>query len=232
MLDYRERSPGEGQPQPTTPATTPAGNVIMLHGFGANAADLYPLQGVVDPAGRYRWVFPEAPYSSPMLGGGQAWFPRDENTIMSAMSGEYFMDMSEMDPDGLRQSAAEISELAAALDLDWSRTILAGFSQGAMIATECVVGAGIRPAGLTLFSGAVVAASRWSSSVADRATGLPVYHSHGEYDPILSFEAGTALASFLREAGADLRSTTFLGGHTIPQEAVEGFTGFVQEVLG
>ncbi|TVR87481.1 MAG: hypothetical protein EA428_13090 [Spirochaetaceae bacterium] len=222
MLDYREHAPGEAQ----------SGTVIMLHGFGANAADLYSLHGVVDPASQHRWVFPEAPYRSLMLGGGQAWFPRDEDNIMNAMSGEYFKDMSNMDPDDLRQSAAEILELAAALELDWSRTILAGFSQGAMVATECVVGSGTRPAGLALFSGVVVAADRWRSSVADRAAGLPVYHSHGEYDPILSFEAGTALAQFLSTAGADLRSTTFPGGHTIPEAAVEGFTGFVQELLG
>ena len=221
MLDYRERAASAGG----------RGTIIMLHGFGANAADLYPLHQVVDPKARYRWIFPEAPYSSPMLGGGQAWFPRDEETMITAITGDYFSDLTGLDPEGLRAAGAEVSELATALGVDWSRTILAGFSQGAMVSTECVAAGGIRPAGLGLFSGAVVAADRWAAGVAQRAAGLPVFHSHGTNDPILGYRAGQELAELLTKAGAELRSVSFSGGHTISEEAVAGFRELVHRVL-
>lgn len=235
MIDYREHAAGTGgqggQGADAAAQATQAGTIIMLHGFGANAADLYPLHQVVDPESRYRWIFPEAPYSSPMLGGGQAWFPRDEATIVTAITGAYFNDLSGLDPEGLRAAAAEVSELATALGVDWSRTILAGFSQGAMVSTECVAAGGIRPAGLGLFSGAVVAADRWAATVAQHAAGLPVFHSHGTNDPILGYSAGQELAELLTKAGADLHSVSFSGGHTIPEQAVAGFRELVDRVL-
>jgi phospholipase/carboxylesterase len=224
MIEYREH--------PAETGTGTAGmTVIMLHGFGANATDLYSLHSVIDPEGRYRWIFPEAPYHSALLGGGQAWFPRDEAAIMRTLTDSYFTNLAAHDPDGLRQAADEITVLAEALKIDWSRTTLAGFSQGAMVSTECVVGQGIRPAGLGVFSGAMVAAERWRRMAEQRVADLPVFHSHGEADPILSYRAGRDLAEFLTTAGADLTSVSFPGGHEIPEQAVAGFIRFVRDLV-
>lgn len=209
MLDYRTR---DGGPE----------TVLILHGFGANSADLYPLAAEMDPQGRYTWHFPEAPYSIRYGGSvfGKAWFPRNEGQIAEALEGRYFDRLQEMDPVGLRQAGEETNRLLDTLGLPLDEVILGGFSQGAMVAVEAVVQARRAPADLLLFSGSAIAVERWGAALSATG-GFGVFQSHGTMDPILPFDGAGRLRSLLVEAGCEMEFVQFDGGHSIPPEVMD-----------
>lgn len=209
MLDYRTRAGGPRQ-------------VIILHGFGANSADLYPLANEMDPNGVFTWHFPQAPYPISYGGStiGRAWFPRNEEEMRGAIEGIYFHRLEQIDPEGLRQAGAEVLELARHLGADIDGLVLGGFSQGAMVAVEAFVQAGRPPADLLLYSGSVIAADRWR----ERLSGRPAFtffQSHGTADAVLPFAGAMQLFSLLEEAGGEAELVQFDGGHGIPPEIMD-----------
>ncbi|NBB91498.1 MAG: hypothetical protein GVY23_09915 [Spirochaetes bacterium] len=209
MLDYQTRSGG-------------AETVVILHGFGADSSDLYPLAAEMDAAGRYYWCFPRAPYRIRYGGAalGSAWFPRNEGEIAAALEGSYFDRLEGMDPEGLRQAGAAVLELIDYLGVDFEAVVLGGFSQGAMVAMEAVVQAGRRPADLLLFSGAVIAAERWRAALS-RLPPFEFLQSHGTADPILPFDGARQLLAVLEDAGGEGEFLQFDGGHGIPSEIID-----------
>lgn len=197
---------------------------VLLHGFGANGNDLAPL-GPLFPV-RETWLFPHAPGQLEWGGMlyGRAWFPREEREMEAAMTGAYFNRLREQDPPGLAESAREVLELAEAHGLDWSETLLGGFSQGAMVAVEVALSAPKPPKGVVLFSGSLIAERRWSSVVgelADRGERPErFFQSHGKSDQVLPYDEGKALFELLRQAGWEGSFVAFRGGHEIPPDVV------------
>lgn len=205
-----------------TGATGGAGvpNVVLCHGFAADAEDLEPLAGKLGFPGPLRWLFPRAPFRFPTAwGGGRAWFPRDVASAESVLSGGFFAALSDADPPGLSQASRELLEFAGARGCRLEDTVLGGFSQGAMVAADAALRADHTPAGLLLFSGGIIAARRLRSAAAARVGSMAnfrVVAYHGTEDPVLPFESGRALADVFREAGADVSLLPFEGGHGIP----------------
>lgn len=157
----------------------------LLHGFGASANDL---MGLAPELGRARhWIFPHAPAPITVAGMsyGRAWFPRDEGELEQALYGGYFGNLRHLEPQGLRDAASEVRELLTLRDVDWSRLILGGFSQGAMVTAEILRQSLAdpslpMPAVAILFSGALTAAGWWrglsrdgSGAAAEGADGAP-----------------------------------------------------------
>ena len=201
---------------------SPFENGILLHGFGAGGADLAAL-GPLFPVQR-RWIFPHAPAEIGWGGMlyGRAWFPRDPQEIQDAMTGVYFKELRGHDPPGLSDSAEEVLELAEAHDVDWSTTLLGGFSQGAMVAVEAALRAPMPPKGVVLFSGALIAEDRWNRAAEELRSGKRgperFFQSHGKSDQVLPFDEGHALFELLERAGWQGSFVAFRGGHEIPSE--------------
>ncbi|MBI4422959.1 MAG: esterase, partial [Elusimicrobia bacterium] len=205
--------------------------VVLLHGYGADGADLVPVAAQTPGRGSLRWIFPEAPFpldSSPFSSGRQ-WFPIDEEALLACQRSGESIDLSAQDPPGLRQAAARVLELAEGAGLDWDRVVLGGFSQGAMVAFEAAVQAPAAPAGLALFSGNLIAENRWRQAAAARK-GVPFFQSHGRADPILGFQGALRLERLLREAGLRGGLSPFDGGHGIGAEVLEGFGSFLDSL--
>ncbi|MFP4566497.1 MAG: alpha/beta hydrolase [Spirochaetaceae bacterium] len=208
MLDYRTRT-GGGE------------TVVMLHGFGADSSDLYPLAAEMDGGGRYTWHFPQAPHRIRYGGSafGSAWFPRNDTEVAAALEGGYFHRLEAMDPEGLRQAGAEVLELVGSLGVDFGSVVLGGFSQGAMVAVEAVVQAERHPADLLIFSGSIIAAERWRTALSGSAP-FAFFQSHGTADPILPLDGARRLRSLLEQAGGEGEFVQFDGGHGIPPEVM------------
>ncbi len=209
-------------------AKDPSHLVVLCHGFGAGAEDLMPLAGELNGALPARWVFPAAPFPPAGAGlpYGRAWFPRSPEEAQRALVGDYFARLEEMDPDGLRASGAEVAELVQSFGIPWSRVILGGFSQGAMVAVETALAAAERPGGLLLFSGSLIARSRWQRELG-KLGGLPAFQSHGDSDPILAPSSGERLAHLLEKNGLTVRFHRFPGGHEIESGVVRGAQAFL-----
>ncbi|TVQ27106.1 MAG: phospholipase [Spirochaetaceae bacterium] len=223
MLDFIQAGPDDAPPIAPT--------VVLCHGFGANMHDLAAIAGEAT-APSYRWIFPQAPAEIPGYPAGRAWFPRTPGELLQFASGADFHDLAGMDPDGLRASGEELIDLLTSVGTDLSRTVIGGFSQGAMVAIEAVLSAagGELPAGLAVLSGSLIAANRWAG-MAPGIAKVPVFQSHGTVDPVLPFEQATRLREVLIGAGASVDFVEFAGGHGVPPEVVDRLGAFIARVL-
>lgn len=213
-------------------------NLVLCHGYGAGGEDLVPLGAELLAsrpalASRVRCVFPAAPLSLEAFGmwGSRAWWHLDVARLLERRDLERLMEET---PEGLpaarRMLDGLLAELATGTGLPLSRTVLGGFSQGAMLATDVALRAETGPAGLCILSGAVVCRPEWQTH-APRRAGLPVFQSHGRFDDILPFEGGERLRHLLEGAGLAVDSHSFDGPHTIPADSVDALARFLEQRL-
>lgn len=193
---------------------------LLLHGFGATAEDLIPLARSFPV--RRKWIFPQAPQELRWGGSlmGRAWFPRRQEELESAMSGAYFAELSERDPDGLASSAAALLELLQQEGVRLEESLVGGFSQGAMVSVELLLQAPAPVKGALLFSAALLARSRWTGSAPETSGPGRFVQSHGSEDTILPYEEGRALYELLDGSGWRGGFLSFRGGHEIPRDVV------------
>jgi phospholipase/carboxylesterase len=181
--------------------------VVILHGRQMEAADLAPFaRSLGVPA---YFVFPDGPL--PAQPRGRTWWPVDsEARIRRLAAGP--MELSAMDPEGRAEARAHLQALCTELARP---IVLAGFSQGGMLAMDHVLHGGTRPQALALWSTTRIAIVDWQPRVHQLAS-LPVLVAHGRGDAELSFTAGELLRDFAIAGGAQVTWLPFDGGHEIP----------------
>lgn len=213
--------------------------IILCHGFGASGDDLVSLARVVDVGRETRWFFPEAPLDlSAMFGGpARAWWPIDMERMMKARERGQTRELAKETPERLPKARAEILSMLDALESSHGvrrdRTILGGFSQGAMLTTEVALHAFDRPfAGLAILSGTLVSEERWTEAAKRTGPGLHALITHGRRDDILPFVGAEALRDMLTAAGATIDFVPHNGGHEIPESALAGLLRLATRTKG
>jgi phospholipase/carboxylesterase len=189
-------------------------SVVLLHGFGADNSDLYPLADVLDPDGEWTFYFPNAPHEVPIgpAWSGRGWFP------ISVRDLENRTDFSQTRPPGLSESAALISDLM--FHLQSERLVLGGFSQGAMVSTEVALSEPSDVSAVILYSPTLLDEKNWTAK-APGLNGKRVLLSHGTRDEVLPFAGAQRLHEILKSAGAEIRMVSFTGAHEIPNVALQ-----------
>jgi phospholipase/carboxylesterase len=209
--------------------------VVLLHGFGAPGDDLVPLEPLVEAPVGTRFLFPEAPLAMPaMFGDSRAWWMLDLEALDRAISSGQPRDLSGEVPEGMAE-AREL--LIGALEAAWSelgaapeRTVLGGFSQGSMLTADVCLRIDAPLAGLVLLSSTLVSRDEWVPRMAAR-TGLPVFQSHGDSDPLLPFASAETLRELLVDAGLRVDWHPFTGGHEIPPDVLDALSAFIRRTL-
>jgi phospholipase/carboxylesterase len=191
------------------PAGEPEGALILNHGRGTSEQDLHPLLDELDPERRLVGVTPGAPITG-IPPGGRHWYivPRvgypDPDTFASSYEALCIFCDGFLDEWGL----------------DWQRTVIGGFSMGAVMSYAVGLGEDRpSPAGLVALSGFIPTVENWEPQLEHRA-GLPVFIHHGENDPIISVEFGRRAAQVLSAAGLDVDYLETPAPHAVPLEAV------------
>jgi phospholipase/carboxylesterase len=210
--------------------------VVLLHGFGAPGEDLVPVGSAVRAPAGTRFLFPAAPLRLvEAFFEGRAWWMIDFARREQLLSGRDLETLADETPEGLTEAreavVAMLDAAASALGAPPERTVLGGFSQGAMLALDTALRDPRPLAGLVLLSPTLVAALAWVDLAPGRA-GLPVYLSHGRQDPLLPFFMTERLRALLEQAGLAVTWAPFDGGHEVPAVAVGGVSGFLGRVLG
>ena len=181
----------------------PAGALVLFHGRGADENDLFPLFDVLDPDGRLVGACPRGPLSEPP--GGAHWYRLHR--------------VGYPDPPTFTETFAALEEWLAS----WARetgvpidkTVLGGFSQGAVMAYSLSLGEGRpEPAGLMAFSGFMPAVPGFKLDLGDRS-GLPVVIGHGTYDSVIGVDFSRAARSALESAGAEVTYRESQMAHSI-----------------
>jgi phospholipase/carboxylesterase len=219
-LDHLLREPdGEAQ-----------GALILNHGRGTDERDLHGLLDELDPDRRLLGVTPAAPLRAedvagrsalPVAAGGRHWYA------------VHRVGFPEPETFGLAYGrlAGFLDDLLERHGLGWDRTVIGGFSMGAVM--SYAVGLGSQrpqPAGILALSGFVPTVEGWLPDLESRS-GLPVLVHHGRADPVIGVEFGRAAAKLLDEGGLAVDYLESDAGHWVPPELVPRLRSFVASLI-
>ena len=213
------------------PAAQPRGALVLNHGRGTDERDLYGLLDELDPDRTLLGVTPGAPLGAadvaprstlPVGPGGRHWYavhrvgyPEPETFAHAYGSLTSFLD-----------------DLLDRRGLPWERTVIGGFSMGAVMSYAVGLGSGRpRPAGILALSGFVPTVSGWRAELESRA-GLPVLVHHGRADPVIGVEFGRAAARLLADGGLAVDYVESDAGHWVPPGLVRRLRSFVAATIG
>jgi phospholipase/carboxylesterase len=208
-----------------SPAGASATVVVLLHGWGAPGDDLVPLaRELARPD--LRFVVPAAPL--PHAYGGRAWWHLDlERRQRATAEGRTDQIAAEV-PEGLSAARAKVQGLLREVRSRYRpRTlVLAGFSQGGMLALDVALAANPPVDRVAVLSGTLIAEKLWSAQMS-RDPKLPVFLTHGRQDPILPFATSERLKALLERHGFPVTWVPFDGGHGIPPAVLDGLRAFL-----
>jgi phospholipase/carboxylesterase len=193
---------------------------VLHHGRGTDERDLLGLADLLDPPRRLRVVTPRAPL---LLEGspGYHWYlvPRvgypDPATFEAA-----------------REALAELHDgLWAETGVEPSRTVLGGFSMGAVMSYAMALSVE-RPAvaGILAFSGFVPTVEGWAPHFEDRL-GTRAFISHGRRDPVIGFEFAERARHLLEGEGLAVEHHESELGHQIEPAHLAAARAWLEETL-
>jgi len=202
------------------PAGEPEDALILNHGRGTSEHDLYPLLDELDPERRLVGVAPGAPLTD-VPPGGRHWYlvPRvgypDPATFASSYSA----------------LGGFLDEFLAEREIGWDRTVIGGFSMGAMMSYAVALGPGRpSPAAIVALSGFIPTVEGWSPKFEGREN-LPALIHHWRNDPIIDVEFGRRAAVLLDDAGLSVDYLETDAAHSVGLEPLECTRALVRTVL-
>jgi phospholipase/carboxylesterase len=209
-------------------APDPAASIIWLHGLGADGNDFVPVvpELKLPPSLAVRFVFPHAPVRRVTLNNGvamRAWYD-----IASA-------DLNNRaDIGGVRQSQADVEALIAREEsrgIAAARIVLAGFSQGGVIALHTALRHPERLAGVIALSTYMVLADRLAEDAAAANRDLPIFMAHGTADPVVRFEWGDTSRRALVANGYRVDWHAYRMEHSVCIEEIEAIGTWLVHTL-
>jgi phospholipase/carboxylesterase len=191
------------------PAGEPQGALVLNHGRGADENDLFGLLEALDPERRLLGVTTGAPLTG-IPPGGRHWYlvPRVGYPDPVTFAGSY------------TQLTGFLDRLLAERGIAWERTVIGGFSMGAVMSYAVALGTGRpTPRALLAFSGFIPTVEGWSPEL-DGREGLPVLIHHGANDPVISVEFARRASEVLSAAGLEVDYLESDAGHWLPPEVI------------
>lgn len=199
-------------------AGDPEGALVLFHGRGTSEHDLYPLLDALDSQRRLLGATPRGPLA--LQPGGAHWYFVRE---IGFPDRETFMSSYEL-------AAAWLDGLAEETGIPAARTIVGGFSQGAVMSWALGLGRGRpRPAGIIALSGFIPTVERFELDLSPPLP--PVAIGHGTYDPVISVEFGRQAKQVLEQAGADVLYRESPIPHTVDPAFIAELQPWVSDVL-
>ncbi len=196
--------------------------VVLLHGLGADGADLIGLApDFARLLPRTAFLSPDAPDPCDMAPYGRQWFSLLDRTP------EVVAD--------LVAAASPVVEgyLASVLkrfDVTPDRLALVGFSQGTIMSLQVAYRLPHELAGVVGFSGGLAGSDMLGKEVTARPPALLV---HGEADDVVVFDRMLAAAEALRAVRVDVQTLARPGlGHGIDEAGIRAAGNFLLERLG
>ena len=191
--------------------------VILLHGRGGSAEDILSLSSAFG-ADDIAYFAPQA--------AGHTWYPLS------------FMAPREANEPNLSSALARVANIVVGIEqagMQRERIVIAGFSQGACLATEFVATHPARYAGLIAFTGGLIgppgSLPKNGQLPGHKLDGLPALLSSGDPDPHVPWERVEESASILGAMGATVTLQRYPGRpHTITAEELDNARRFLDSV--
>ena len=207
----------------------PDAAVIWMHGLGADGNDFVPIVNEMrlPPTLSIRFVFPHAPVRPVTLNNGfrmRAWYDLSAGDITNRA-----------DVAGILASQAQIEALIArekTRGIAARRIVLAGFSQGGVIALHTALRHAERLAGIVALSTYLALPDKLAAEGSPANRDIPIFMAHGTYDPMIRPEWGDASRRALVAAGYKVEWHTYPMQHSVVMEEIDAIKAFLIKVLG
>lgn len=213
MLRYRVEVPTR------RPDSEPMPMVLLIHGRGADMNDLADLAPLFDSASGCRFVFPNAakPFEPmPGMSVGWTWFegwpPQHDSVVDSRAEMLRFID--------------EITEKYPTPE---GKLIVAGFSQGALMALDSGLRTQKKLAGIIAMSGGLYERDLLDLSV---HKALPILIAHGSQDDVVPVNNARRARAVLENAGLDVEYHEYPMSHQVAMEEAQDVKRFIEKVMG
>ena len=203
-------------------------SVIWLHGLGADGNDFVPIIPELHlPANLgVKFIFPHAPVRPIALNNGyemRAWFDMtsldranntNEDDILTTVSWINAFIEKEIE-DGI---PAE-------------KILLAGFSQGGVIALQAGLRFPKKLAGIMALSTYLPFAENLLKNASDQQKGISIFTAHGVNDPVIPFASLKDYSSKLTEHGYAVETHSYPMEHSVSAEEIKDVSNWLQKVL-
>lgn len=192
------------------PAGEPEGALVLLHGRGADEHDLFGLLDLLDPGRRLLGLTAGGPLFLPP--GGRHWY------VVPRVGFPH--------PETFAASLAALERFLGSTGVPIERTVIGGFSQGAVMSWALALAAGRpAPAGVIALSGFIPTVPGWDFP----GRPIPVAIGHGSRDPVIPVAFAHEARRRMEEAGADVTYHESPIGHGIDPRFLATLPGWVQE---
>lgn len=211
--------------EPAAPANA---CVIWMHGLGADGNDFVPMVPELGlPRGHaVRFIFPNAPTMAVTINGGyvmRAWYD-----IVSAELDK------RADENGVRTSALAIDALIAdqrAKGIASNRIVLAGFSQGGVIALQAGLRYPEKLGGIMALSTYLACAETLATEASSSNRNLPIFMVHGTMDQVIPIALAKRSKSRLETHGYKIDWHEYGMPHSVCAEEIDDIAAFLKRVL-
>ncbi|HDP88870.1 MAG TPA: carboxylesterase [Thioalkalivibrio sp.] len=209
--------------------TQPTACIVWLHGLGADGHDFEPIVPELDlpPDLSVRFLFPHAPVMPVTINGGlamRAWYDFESLDFGLGENAEH-----------IRASTERVTALIDAQregGIQAERIIVAGFSQGGVIALHAGIGYRERLGGVLALSTYLPLAEELEARMGLASRGLPVFMAHGHHDEIIPISIGHQARNWLKDRGFALEAHDYPMGHSVCAEEIAAVSHWLRARLG
>ncbi len=200
--------------------------VLWLHGLGADGHDFEPIVPQLNVADlRIRFVFPHAPIRQVTINGGaemRAWYDIDPRQGMLSGGAD------------IAHSAEQIEALIG-LELERGirsdRIVLAGFSQGGVIALHTALRYRERLAGVMALSTYLHDHEHVAADLSFANLELPILMCHGRFDPMIPITRAITARETLLALNYPVQWHEYEMGHQVCQTEIDDIGRWLRERL-
>lgn len=207
--------PHEGQPVVEAGAPLGQGAAVVILVHGRNAAPV----NILDLA--RRWDRPALTYLAPAAAGG-TWYPHS-----------FMADVPSNEP-GISSGLAVLASLVAraeAAGIARARIVIAGFSQGACLASEFAVRYASRFGGVLVFSGGAIGPEGTTWDYDGRFDGTPIFLGCSDQDAHVPEPRVRETAEVFTRMGAAVTLRIYPGmGHLVNDDEIAAAQRLLDEV--
>ena len=211
------RAPPSSIDLPPATGGAPRRLVVVLHGVGADAADVAPIARALQRAlPDHAFLVPDGLDESDLSPSGRQWFSRagidDASRPLRVAA-------------AARDLSPWLDAQLAQRGLDASRLVLVGFSQGAILSYDLALRRRTPPAAVVAIAGRFAV----EDAVLPRAPrALPVLIVHGTADAIIPVAFADEAADRMRAVGATVDVAKLDGlGHGVDARALDAIAAFL-----
>jgi len=197
--------------------------VIWLHGLGADGYDfagLVPELNLPDNHG-VRFVFPHAPVQAVTINGGmqmRSWYDIRSTDFMN-----------DIDEAGIRVSCLHIYDLVQEqidLGISADKIVLAGFSQGGLIALHAGLSFSQSLAGIMALSTYCPMSQPFSNN-----RQLPIFMAHGQFDTVIPIEVANHSYQALEQCGYAVQWQAYPMEHQVCAQEIDDIVNWLKSSL-